>query len=457
VTAPRARTVLLAAALVLAAGTAGCVSTDPAKDIERSQNLVAEHAGLAADWLAPIESAAAWDPATPLTAEVAVAASLARSPELRVRVEAVVRSRADLVQAGLLPNPMLSLTLGFPIAGADGGTTITASLVENLAAVLAAGRKKEAAAADLEQAVLRLSDEAVAAAAQARALHARVVFADQAAALAAENAGLVQQALDLTQKRMDAGEASRLDLNRVRVLLLQARVEVSQLRAEADAARRELLARMGIPDADAAFAIAPPSDSSTGLPDEPTIIRLAATCRLDVAAALAGADAAAKRAGVAERSRFDLEAGADYERDENGRDTLGPSIAVPIPIFDTGEARLAAARADARAAAHEAEAVRQRAIGQARGAWVRANADAGAAAAFAAEIVRLADDNFALARQAYDAGEEDLTVLLETQRSSIASRLELLKLSERASRSRIELGRAVGGMLPVVTPDAPAQ
>jgi len=443
-----------AAAMLLAVvGMAACVSTDASRDIERAQSLIAERAGLAADWLAPIDDAARWDRSSPLTAETAVAAALAGNRDLRAQVEGVARSRAELVQAGLLPNPVLSLSLGFPIAGADGGTTIGASLVQNLASILATGRRKDAAAADLEQVVLKLSDSAIQIAAQARILHSHVVFADSAAAFAEENAKLVQQSFDVTQRRMDAGEASRLDLNRVRVLLLQAQVDASQLRAEADSARRELLLTMGIPDADAAFAVAEAISESVDLPDEPTVIAMAVSQRLDVAAADAGAQAAARRAGFAERSRFDIEAGADYERDEDGRDTLGPALSVPIPIFDTGDARIAAAGAEARAAAHEAAAARQHAIGQARTAWVRARADAQAAETFRAHIVQLADENLELARRAYDAGEEDLTVLLETQRSRIASKLELLKLRERAHRSRIELARAVGGSLQVPAAD----
>jgi cobalt-zinc-cadmium efflux system outer membrane protein len=343
---------------------------------------------------------------------------------------------------------VLSLSLGFPIAGADGGTSIGASLVQNFAAILSTGRRKEAANAELERSVLELSDAAISTAARARTLHAAVALADQAAAFAEENASLVQRSLDLTQRRMDAGEASRLDLNRVRVLLRQAQVEASQLRAAADTTRRELLLQMGVPERDATFAVIPQPPSSGSIPEESVVIELASSQRLDVAAAIASADAAASRAGIAEKSRFDVHAGADYERDEDGRDTLGPSVEIPIPIFDTGDARIAAARAEARALSHRAQAARQQAIGEARSAWIRARADEEASAAFATEIVQLADENLELARRAYDAGEEDLTVLLETQRSRIAAKLELLKLRERAVRSRIELERAVGGSLP---------
>lgn len=451
-----ARSWAVAAMLAASAGVAGlgamggCVSTDPSADIERSQALLRDQAGLAPDWLAPLDAAAArWDGASALTGEDAVAVALGRNPQIRAKLSEVAMARADLVQAGLLPNPILSVSLGFPIAGADGGTSIGASLVQNLASLLSTGRRKDAAAAELDRAVLELSDHALALAAQVRSLHARADFADRTAALGEENAALVRQSLQLTNRRVDAGEASRLDANRVRVVLLQTEVEAAQLRAQAQTARRELLTAMGMPDGPATWSTAPSADPEARSFDESVVIELARSQRLDVAAAEAAARSAAARAGVAEWSRLtEAEAGADYERDEDGRDALGPSLAVEVPIFDTGRARTESARAEAQRAAHQAMAVRQAAIGQARVAWINAGADEAAAVQFAAEIVQLADENLDLARRAYDAGETDLSVLLDTQRERLRAKLELLRLRERAVQSRIELWRAVGGKLP---------
>lgn len=439
-----------AAAAVLLAGAAGCVSTDPRADVERSQALVAERAGLHADWFAPLDAAAArWDGTSDLSADDAVAVALARNPALRARLESVAAARADLAQAGLLPNPVLSLSLGFPIAGADGGTQVGASLVQNFASLLSRGRRIDAAAAELDRAVLELSDHAIELAARVYALHARADFAERAAALGEENAALVRRSLEITNRRVGAGESSRLDANRVRVILLQTEVESAQLRAAADAARRDLLGAIGLPEASAEFKLAPVGDPLAADIDESVVVGLAATQRLDVAAAQAAATAAAARAGEADRSRWGAaEAGAGYDRDENGRDTLGPSVAVEVPIFDTGRAKVESARAEARRAAHEAASVRQAAIAAARAAWVNARADATAAQRFGAEIVQLADENLELARRAYDAGETDLTVLLDTQRERLAVKLELLRLRERAALSRVDLWRAVGGRLP---------
>ncbi|MBX3407977.1 MAG: TolC family protein [Phycisphaeraceae bacterium] len=439
-----------AAMVLVLAGTAGCVSTDPRADVERSQALIAERAGLHTDWLTPLDAAAdRWDGESDLAAGDAVAIALARNPALRAQLEVVAAARADLAQAGLLPNPVLSLSLGFPIAGADGGTSVGASLVQNFASLLSRGRRIDAAAADLDRAVLELSDHALALAARTHALHTRADFAERAAALGEENASLVRRSLQITNRRVEAGEASRLDANRVRVVLLQTEVESAHLRAAAEAARRELLATMGLPGASASWRPAASPDAPVPVCDEQAVIELALTLRLDVAAAQAAANAAAARAGAADRSRLtDIEAGADYERDEDGRDTLGPSIAVEVPLFDTGAARAVAARAEARRAEHEAAAIRNAAIGQARAAWVNALADARAANVFAAEIVQLADENLDLARRAYDAGETDLTVLLDTQRERLRVKLELIRLRERAALSRIELWRAGGGRLP---------
>ena len=157
-----------AAATLVPARAAGAAPTHPRADVERSQALVAERSGLPVDWLAPLDAAAdRWDGESDLAAYDAVAIAIARNPALRAQLEVVAAARADLAQAGLLPNPVLSLSLGFPIAGADGGTSVGASLVQNFAS-FSRGRRVDAAAADLDRVVLELSDHALALAARTR-------------------------------------------------------------------------------------------------------------------------------------------------------------------------------------------------------------------------------------------------------------------------------------------------
>jgi hypothetical protein len=62
---------------------------------------------------------------------------------IRSQVEQISASRADLVQAGLLPNPVLGLTLRFPVDPVSGGTFIGAQVVQSFTARVAPRRQGE--------------------------------------------------------------------------------------------------------------------------------------------------------------------------------------------------------------------------------------------------------------------------------------------------------------------------
>src|SRR5688572_15341049 len=101
------RSVLCAlAALML---FAGCQRVDSTADVDSAGKLVAERSGIAPQWQA---ATLTWNAQTPITRELAIRLALARHPGLRAERATIAAARADLEQAGLWPNPMISLFLG---------------------------------------------------------------------------------------------------------------------------------------------------------------------------------------------------------------------------------------------------------------------------------------------------------------------------------------------------------
>jgi outer membrane protein, heavy metal efflux system len=117
---PRSQTVcplrvVAPAVLTVLTIAGGCTSLDPKGDINRAASTVAERSGATAAWTEPWESSLTmWDGRSPLTVDLALAMALRNNREIRSQVEQIAASRADLVQAGLLPNPVVGLTLRFP-------------------------------------------------------------------------------------------------------------------------------------------------------------------------------------------------------------------------------------------------------------------------------------------------------------------------------------------------------
>ena len=182
--------------------------------------------------------------------------------------------------------------------------------------------------------------------------------------------------------------------------------------------------------------------------DEAAAIMLAGSQRLDVAAARSIVEAQQADLSVEERSRLkDFGLGADFERDADGKKSIGPVVEVGIPIFDTNQAQIAKAGSLARAAFANYEAVSQRAVREARVAWVELDSALRLAEQYRSTVLALSERNLTLAEDALRAGQADVTVLLEAQRELIDARRTLNDLERDAALARIMLEQAVGGRI----------
>lgn len=443
----RARALAALSTLALAGG---CASLDPAPDIGRAAATVSERSGVAPEWTEPWDSAlTSWDGRSPLRVEQALAMALRNNRQIRSEVEAIAASRADLVQAGLLPNPALQLTLRFPFDPVSGGTFVGAQVVQSFAALWLRDGRIRAADARLNQTVLDVSDKALALAAEVRASHARIVFGQRALALIDETLATMGRTIDSFEARVRAGEGITLDVNRARQRLAGAETERDIAQRDLAQERRRMLELIGFAAEHAGWEAQPdPSADPTPTPDEPGVIALAASQRLDIAAARSVAEARRAELTVEEQSRLrDFGVGADFERSESGEKSVGPVIEIGVPIFDTNEAQIAKAGSLARAALATYEAVAQRAVREARVVWVAADSAARLVEQRRASLVGVAEHNLALAQGALDAGDADVTAVLETQRELVEARRTLNDLERDATLARIALEHAVGGRL----------
>ncbi len=429
-------------------GLAGCVSVDPSADYTRAQDLARERAGELTSW--PDGRADLADRAfdQPLTPDHAALVALSTNPGLLAQAQSIAAARADVAQAGLLPNPVLGVTIGFPGGGEQNITAFSVSLVQQLAALWTRGDRVAAAEGELDGAILELVDAALDLSARVRIAHARAMNADRVAALTHEHAALLDRLVTVAQHRIDAGEGTRLDLTRIQLVRRTLEAEARAADLERLTARLELLALMGMADAPTEFALAPAPASAEALPDDRAAMDLAAHQRLDVAIADARLRSAVATLGQARGERIpEIEAGVEFSSDDERRQEIGPVIGVEIPIFDTGDAGVAKAAAGARAAEHAARQARQRAFAESRAALARARAADDIAAFTREQMVSLSGENLDLARSAVASGQADTTVLMEAQREVIQANLGLAQAELRAVEARIALARALGGRL----------
>ena len=228
----------------------GCVSLDPSADFDEAMGLVEQRSGWRPDWNAPwSNSIEAWDGETPISVDQAVTIALTNNRPIRIAVEGIASARADLVQSGLLPNPVLSATFGPALNGDGGATSISISLIQQLTDLWLRPARKDAAASALREQILGVSDKALRLVADVRQAHTGLIYTQRAIALTHSHRELVERSIEITQQRIDAGVASQLDVNRLHQLLLSLETELTLQELDLDKQKREMLETLGLAEA----------------------------------------------------------------------------------------------------------------------------------------------------------------------------------------------------------------
>ncbi len=263
-----------------------------------------------------------------LTSEEAVAIALWNSPSFQATLADLGIARADLVEAGLLRNPVFSFL--FPL----GPKQLEWTLQFPFEVIWQRPARVAAARLNAESVGERLVWDALTLVADTRLAHAAAEIADRRLQLTAENAALVTRLAEITNARLRAGDISELEARAAQSDA--ARVVVLRRAAEHDRnlARLTLAAFMGIdtPSTEQIRPTAAVLDPASCGP-EAASLEDALASRPDVRAAEISIEAAAERARW-ERSRVLTLIGM---LDGNGGGPqgaeVGPGVNMEVPIF----------------------------------------------------------------------------------------------------------------------------
>jgi cobalt-zinc-cadmium efflux system outer membrane protein len=342
-----------------------CVTTSPAGPRSELGQLVEQRAGLE-DAIPPEqdeESRARVRERVkallgePFTAERAVQVALLNNRGLQAVIEELGVAQAELVQAGLLENPMIGGDLMISTRGNGLGGGL--SLSQSLLSVFLVPAKRRVAKARLKHAIVTVGQSTL-----ELVRDVKVAVADVQAAVAMRGVHLrivqaAEVADELAQRQLEADNLPELDRIVHATALDEARLELADAELEVTAAREQLSRLMGVWGSDVGWTLA------GGLPElpaaDPQLSRIEALGmreRLDLSAARFEVEALERAVELRRRGIVpEIEVGAEA-RNEVGNDAghewvLGPSLAIELPIFDPGHADLAALRAELRRAQHE--------------------------------------------------------------------------------------------------------
>ena len=418
----------------------GCATTGGAptvRDVDASLRTRAPEAVLRLDSTSPLPPDVTIGDG--LTQEEAVAIALWNSPSFQATLVDLGIARADLVEAGLLRNPILSLL--FPVGPKQLEFTV------QYAVDVFVHRPTRVAAAKLNAQAVgeRLVWDALSLIAQVRSAHADAVLAERRLLLATEHTSLTRRLADIADARFRAGDISELEARAPRTDALRAEVVQRAAQHDRDLARVTLIGLLGLHE--------PPDrvEPRTSAAYERMVcvvtdarLNEALASRPDVRAAELGIEVATARARW-ERSRTLSLIGI---LDANGKGTegfeIGPGVNVDVPLFDRNQGGNARAAAEITRASQRYAAVRTQVISEVRSTGIRVAQAQEAVDAWTRDIVPSLAIEQRQAEGAFQAGEIPLLNVLDAGRRLVDGRLQQLTAEADLVRSRVALDRAMG-------------
>jgi len=365
----------------------------------------------------------------PLNQENAVRIALINNRSLQQTYEQIGISQSELVQAGLMSNPLL----GYSIGRGGGVTTSTLSLDVAFLDLLWIPLRRELGGLALEETKLRVGDEVLKTVRDVKKGYIDARVAQEQVSLYETQLKSYEASVQLAVRQYTAGNLSKRSLLKVQDTYAHARLESMRLNQENAHAREALNRLLGLYGTQTQYVLnkeplilSAPLTSSEGLEAR------AITHRLDMSAAIQGVDYAAAQVGYAKNTRLlsDMELSAQSEKttDTDRFNTFG--IKIPIPIFDFGQGRVGKGEALYNQSVHHLYEV-------------------------AVNIRSEVRESYASSRYAYDRAHETSEVIVPTNKKILEETqlfyngmldgiYELLEDQRRYSEARMEALSAIG-------------
>jgi outer membrane protein TolC len=280
--------------------------------------------------------------------EAAILAVLA-NPTLRAIRDQKGISAAQLLQAGILPNPQLSYNLDIPTGGntQDTVNALGFGLGWDITSLITHGAKLDMARSHAQSVDLDIAWQEWQVAQAARLSVYRLIFTERQLLLARNIVKQRKKNLTVIQRGFSMGVVTVLDLNAAKAAYQQARKSVLILEREHEDERHALNQTLGIPpdnkvllQRDIKFPI------WRSFPTTQKIMDGLESRRLDLLALKKGYESQESQVRTAILSQFPkINIGLAHARDTGNVITTGFAATIDLPFFDRNQGQIAVERA----------------------------------------------------------------------------------------------------------------
>ncbi len=280
----------------------------------------------------------------PLSQENAVRIALINNRSLQQKYEQIGISQSELVQAGLMTNPLLGYSLGH----GGGVTTSTLSLDVAFLDLLWIPLRRELSGLALEETKLRVGNEVLKTVRNVKKTYIDARVSQEQVLLYESQLKSYEVSVQLAMRQYTAGNLSKRSLLKIQDTYSHARLESIRLHRDNVIAREDLNRILGLYGTQTNYTLdMQPLTLSVPLADSDGLEARAIANRLDMYTAIKEVDAAAVQAGYAKSTRLlsGLELSGQSEKTTNidRFNTFG--VKIPIPIFDFGQGHVSKAEA----------------------------------------------------------------------------------------------------------------
>ncbi len=380
-----------------------------------------------------------------------------RNPRLAQVGWAVETARGRAVQAGLYPNPTVSVTgdeLGDRFG--PGGIWTAPYVQQEIVTANKLGLSRAAALKEVDQATLTMVAERYRLFTDVRQNYFEVATLQRRADILTELVRLAEQSVATVEKVRKAGEAAALDVVQLEVDLERYRADLEATQQTLPPAFRRLAASVGVPDL--------PDTAVVGLPDvilpDYDLDRVRAYV-VGIHPELRSAQAGVERAQLALRRATvepipNVTVGAGYVRqNQNQSNDWVVAASVPVPLWNRNQGNVLAARGQLGEAVADVGRIQNDLVSRTATAFTGYAAARRRAERYKAAIIPKAEESYRLALKGQAGGQLEYLKVLQAQRAVAEANLEYVRALGEMWRSASEIaGLMLEDVWPVQPPAA---
>jgi len=422
----------------------GCAGPRPGFDFGSMSSTVSERFGAPLGPPAPVDRLVVppgLEAGKPLAEDEAVLLALWNNPAFLELLVDLKLTRADLVQAGLLPNPEIVYTFSAPEKPFK-------YLIEMPIEVLWL-RPIRIAAAEQEnaRACARLTQAAFDLIRDTRQAYADLLLARERLRVAEEAVALRTRIANLAANRLKAGDASVQEAATARTDALQAKQDAVRIGYEIPLAEARLKNLTGLAAVTAPLALATDQPDPAAEFDGEQLVAEAIAIRPDALSAEFAVQAAAERVRLAKLIWFRFLGILDSTSGRGKGTLLSPAFRVTVPLFNRNQGGIARAEAELEQAQRRKLSVQNQIVLDVRLAHARHRQARSELVVLRESVRPEVEASIRRADRAFENGNATYLIVLEITRQLIDTYNREAQLRADLRRAWADLERSVGRRL----------